>query len=168
MTDTIKLNKILNDFLKEYECEVSPEEKFSYCDEYNLITYTLNKPTFSDKCFYDNFVNRLNLPTIDNDFVFSLLHELGHHETFDFFDDDDWDIYYNTVEMLEKKIAIIGINVLYNTIDEEDSFPLLKELNQCYYNLEIEKLATEWAVNFIKNNTELVIDLINKINEILY
>ena len=65
--------------------------------------------------------------TQENLFTMSILHELGHHHTVDFFSAEEWE-----TQALEKNIQ-----------DLEGT-----ERMQAYFNMPIEKTATEWAVMF--------------------
>lgn len=59
------------------------------------------------------------------------------------------------------------IFTLYNLTDEERDDPdYLTDLIE-YWNTRREKIATEWAVNFIKNNPIKFNNFINKINKAL-
>ena len=68
-------------------------------------------------------------------FITGILHEIGHLMTHD---DEKEDDYNESVELL---------NTLYQTktITEE-------EMNKYYVRLDLEQLATKWALDFIKNN----------------
>ena len=89
-----------------------------------------------------NFVEKL-FPEIKADiFLWSFLHEVGHHETIDDFDDLEHQVYHHIVQRVE--------------ISDE-----------YYYNLPIEKAATEWAGEFMKNNVSEVQRLWNNIQPVL-
>ena len=85
------LNKItekINEFLKPFDCECKPCTDFAYYYAHSLITYSFIVPT-RDKLEFLDSVNILN-PKVETDmFLWSLLHEFGHHETMDFLEDDE-------------------------------------------------------------------------------
>lgn len=69
-------------------------------------------------------------------FLFSLLHEVGHHFTLCELTDEDI-----TEEMVLRTIL-------------EISDLSTEEVNEAYFNLNAELLATEWALDFMANNVE--------------
>ena len=79
-----------------------------------------------------NSVLRLE-PEVEADvFLWSLLHEVGHHETYDEISDEENDYCDDT----KKKI-------------EEGELP-----NELYYDMIDERLATEWAVEYANTHKE--------------
>ena len=73
--------------------------------------------------------------------ILSFLHEIGHIYTYTRFNE----IKYNFCTTLIKEIQAKHTNPKY-----------LNFFYNCYFNLKLEKLADQWAMNFIKNNQELV------------
>jgi hypothetical protein len=67
--------------------------------------------------------------------IISLLHEIGHFETFNV---DEWD----ARNKIEKKLVKAYIN---DKISYDD-------LNYAYWNLPNEYKATKWAIEYYKNN----------------
>lgn len=96
--------------------------------EDNEIVYSLFVTEKCSNTFMDRVRNKY--PDIDADeFLWSLLHEVGHLVTYD--DVFDWDM-------------ITRIKDLPNLSDE------------VYYELTDEYLATEWAANYMREHRELV------------
>lgn len=108
-------------------------------------------------CFYDDDENtvyidldvddgnfRQNLATAHNYksdlglLIWTLLHEIGHHFTYKYVDEDEDETLRLTYEKLFKK----------NLITEET-------WQNLYYALESEWLATEWAIKFIEKHKRL-------------
>ena len=132
LIDYNKINSILNNFLEPFDCEAEPDSDFAYYGAHNLITYSL---TVVDSCS-DSFLlfAKKLFPNIHADiFLWSFLHELGHHETEDDFDEEDWKNYrYDAVR---------------TTSNEE------------YYNLPIEYAATVWAGEYIESHEKEIASL---------
>ena len=73
--------------------------------------------------------------------ILSFLHEIGHIYTYTRFNE----IKYNFCTTLIKEIQAKHTNPKY-----------LNFFYNCYFNLKLERLADKWAMDFIKNNQELV------------
>ena len=128
------ITEVLNSFLAPFDCEACMGTEFSYMTASNTITYTLVITEKSDKAFKE-FTDSL-FPNIKADtFLWSTLHELGHHETEDDFDDDEWEEYMRRTS---------------SEISDEE-----------YFNLPIEFAATAWAGYYIESHTEEVARLWN-------
>ena len=126
--DTTKLDNILNNFLAPFECSAMLGEDFAYWISDNTITYALLISDQHEDTFL-KFVKEL-FPEIHADiFLWSLLHELGHNETNDDFDDKDHQEYRNFINRQD-------------ITDEE------------YYSCPIELAATLWAGEYIQNHID--------------
>lgn len=140
--DTI--TEYLQEFLdrNELDCGVALGTDFSYIYPRSLVTYTLVVTDIQQDSFL-KFAESL-FPEIRADiFLWSFLHEVGHHETLDDFED----IYHQAYHQL-----------INSGIELSDEY---------YYNLPIEKAATEWAGEFMKNNVSEVQRLWNNIQPVL-
>ena len=105
----------------------------------------LERVTGSD-AFYDKMKKRLKKSKIEGEFsneILSFLHEIGHIYTYKKINE----ITYVLGATLIKKIQAKFTNPKY-----------LNFFYNCYFNLKLEKLADKWAINFIKENQELVED----------
>lgn len=125
---------LLNDWLLEnYFDDVTTRYSadFFYCEAENVIEFSLLETPKQNKLFMEFcFDNGLKYDM--GSFLMSFLHELGHHETLFAIDEltynDNW----------KTKMTL--------TNSEED---MIK-----YYNLEVEKEATLWAIDFANENRE--------------
>ena len=127
LIDFSKIDNILNGFLEPFECTARLSTDFAYFNAENLITYSVAVASRCEDSFM-TFVKDL-FPEIDADiFLWSILHELGHHETEDDFDEDEWEDY-----------------MIKSTTVKTDME---------YYNLPIERAATEWAGEFMLEHTD--------------
>lgn len=137
------LEEYLQDFLKrnDIECNLLFGNSFAYLPFSNTIAYSLVVGDTSSKTFL-SFTKNL-FPEITADiFLWSFLHEVGHYETTDDFDEYEYEEYY----------------FLINQEGLDDEF---------YYNLPIERAATIWAGEFMKNNTAEVQRLWNNIQPVI-
>lgn len=74
-----------------------------------------------------------------NYFLFALLHEIGHIQTYEFFLDNEE--YVNDVELL---LNLFNQGLLTH-----------QKYIELYNNIEQEKMANDWVVDFIKNNLDM-------------
>lgn len=130
-----QITNIINDFLAPFDCTAEPGTDFAYYNRKNKITFALTVvDTFSDS--FVKFAESL-YPIHADIFLWSLLHELGHHETEDDFEDEDEDYYYAALKTIKT--------------DEE------------YYNLPQEYAATAWAGEYMETHEVEVARLWNKL-----
>ena len=148
------LNKAIFAELKEFGIsKVTCSTSYSYGTDNEDIEYKLTF-TEEDKWFMDFVKTRFNLE-IKYPFIMSLLHEVGHHKTFEDiegtcieeFCDNEKERITNEMETatLERKI----------------------ELENQYFNLPDEIVATKWAVDYIKCHPLRVMRMWKKIQKAL-
>jgi len=127
---------ILNNYTARFDCGCTVGEDFSFFNDDNLITVAFVLSDASATSFL-NHVNHL-YPNVKADiFLWSLFHEIGHCETVDEFDQEDWDSYYNAISV---------------KISDED-----------YYDLPIEAAATDWAAHYLVSHSAEVAELWNQL-----
>lgn len=140
--------EILNNFILEINpfYEVFEDEYFS-SDWRNLEVYVYlgNKELEGDKEYIDFIKKEYNFQP--NNFIISFLHEIGHLETETQRLSDNRAIEYATLEYAFEN----------NLITREQLFDK-------YFKIEAEILATNWAVNYYKNNEEKINKLIKTID----
>ncbi len=134
-----KLDKMLTEFLEKFGCTAEMGKEFCYWHDDELINYTLVVSTFSDKIWKEYVYKTFNYK-IENIFIFSLLHEVGHHFTMDNFPEFCKNKEEKMVEKIEKALS------------ESNSEILDKKLNLEYFNLPMERTATKWAVRYAKKH----------------
>ena len=98
------------------------------------ITYTFKSYPETDELF-SRFVKETFHEEI-NVFLISLLHEVGHIMT------------YSEEMHQERAFLYYALQLDYNPDEEE-------EFNMAYFNIPSEYAATEWGVNFYRNNREM-------------
>ena len=135
-----EINNILNDFLEEFDCTADVAEDFEYLYAESLIHYSFVISEKGEKEFIES-VNRHN-PIVNCDtFLWSLLHELGHHETIDDLSDNEY-----ADSQIMKDFVEFGI------------VP-----TDIYYYCPDEVAATAWAVQYANSHIDLLQDLWNRL-----
>ena len=131
-----ELDKIINDFLLDnnFDCSAKFGSDFAYWYKNSEIEYSLLVSERLDNMFKE-FAESIGLKINCGNFLLSFFHELGHHNTLDFLDDD-----------LYKESQLIKSN-LNSEIDEDC---------KKYFELYDEIEATKWAIGYINNNEEKI------------
>ena len=117
-------------------------DTFSYDYVNDVITYSFDDPAHEDDLYFE--LCREYKPEIiqcDN-FIISLLHEVGHCATDPNWSLDEWFEYITFVKKFDET----------EPTDED---------YMTYYKKDIEYTATKWACDFIVNNRDKVNELIN-------
>jgi hypothetical protein len=96
-----------------------------------------------DKMFMEFVSERFDID-IGSSLLIGLLHEIGHYETLDEMSELVIDMSDKENDRIEKEMK-----------DTED-WNEIRRLEWQYFNLPDEIMATYWAVDFIKNNFQLV------------
>jgi hypothetical protein len=131
-----KLNKAISKELATFgiaKAECTGEYSYVFADE--TVTFKLTEGTIEDDLF-DEFVRDRFGYNIPSSFVFSLLHEVGHHKANDNIIDDVYSFCLAEKERIEKEMEFA------ETIEE------VKKLEFQYFNLPDEIMATQWAVKY--------------------
>ncbi len=149
-----EIDDILNDFLDNFEATAHFGSDFCCWIDRNEIEYTVIMPVEETMFFMERF-NEL-APDIHCDpFLASFFHELGHLCTDHLVEDEDA-LYCRDISTEIGKELSEGKETL--TFEER------RELNREYFDLPDEKMATEWAIEFMRNNTEVVSKLWEKLH----
>lgn len=156
MIETLKQNII--DICKQFIAQNIPQAQevsiefdtdFSFGPRTHTIYLALIEIEECVKDFAD-FCISCGLPEDGfDDFGFSFLHELGHFMT------------WNEIPVSD----IIEYNYIAKKINEDDDMSN-HERNLIYFNLPVEKIATEWAINFVKNNFNQYASFCNQVKTI--
>ena len=137
-----KLNKAVSAELEPFGIQKAfcgTEYSFSWINE--SISFKITEGTVEDVWFLEFIKNRFGIEP--QSFIISILHEVGHYKANDEIEGAIFDFC-----LAEKN----RISAEMQTADEIRS----KELEFEYFNLPDEIMATQWAVNYIKNNTERI------------
>lgn len=144
-----EITNLLDNWLKEngFDLTTRFEQDFGYYHNENVIAFGLLTTERNDECF-GMFVEDLG-GYGNYGFLNSFFHELGHHETYDDISDRD----YEYSRMVKAYLA---------DKEELDDYDLYT-----YFNLPIERAATEWGVAYINDHTPEVLELGRKIRDIV-
>ena len=127
------MRKTLENIIKEltnYEVDVEYCADGFFYDVDGAIKYTLNDSFYQDVDWRQFLAERFGFKlTAYNWFTMSILHELGHHYTIEYFNDVEW-------------------NEMCAILDSEDSH----EINFHHFNQQNELIATEWAIAYYNSN----------------
>lgn len=134
-----KLDRVITKFTEKFGCTAEMGAEFCYWKGEDLINYSLLIGLSSDKLWSEYVLKNFNYK-IENIFMFSLLHEIGHHLTMDNFTKKQRNLENKSVEKIEKKL------------EEEVSEISYRNLNMEYFDLPMERVATKWAVQFSKKH----------------
>lgn len=124
---------------------------FSYYYLDNTVEFSLLND--ADSWNFEHFC-RKKAPDINADsFLYSLFHEIGHAETGDDISEMDANFSRDEKDRLTKELNLGKIDI--------------SVANKIYYNLPDEIAATEWALDYMRNNQKEVKELWDKIQPIL-
>ena len=123
------VNNCLNKFMREWGLTAEIGTDFAYLYEKRVVVWTPIVASQNDIDF-QNFFESLGCNVKCDVFLYSILHEIGHSQTLDDVDDEDY------AYSLDRKAQPIS--------------------NYEYFKLPDEIAATQWAVDFLNNNTEKV------------
>lgn len=139
-----KFNATVTKELKKFDIDkarLDDDFAFYYFD--NTVTFKLDNSDKEDGYFLEFVANRFNF-TIDCPFILFLLHEVGHSMT-----ENDIVGAVNDFCLTERERIMLGVSG--DTTTEER-----KKLNFEYFNLPDEIMATQWAVNWIKEHPKKI------------
>ena len=123
--------QMLQNYFKDFDLAFDFDDDFSY-DLVNEIVYIPYKNSIHDvwaDLFSKNFIEHCAIATNYSVYLLSLLHEIGHSETVDYFDYDD----------------DTNLRQICNMLEPKEAAPL-------YFALPMENDATDWAIDFLQKN----------------
>lgn len=148
-----RIDTILNNFLKKNGFDGARAEYVEHSDSYycdGLIVLGGLSDLLGDEIFLDYCKNTLGLKVELSVETLSFLHELGHHNTLEIINDDD----YLASEIIKR--------MLYEQdVEDEERF-------RKYFTCPVEHAATVDAINFCNNNPNLVTALDIMLLDALY
>ena len=130
------LDKKINNYCKKFGIDkIFCDKEFSYYPETDRISYTIIQYTIDDIII--QLINeKYNVDIEPFYFIFSLLHEIGHHMTIDELTEE------------ERENDLICRQMVIPYIEDEIG------QGKAYINLTAEDLATSWAIDYIRNHLE--------------
>lgn len=144
---TKKIKRIIKNFLAENgfgNFKIILDTDFAYIHSYDTeeephaICFSLVVPESNG--FVENLYRRYKPQFVCDIALISLFHEIGHHETWDFFTEEEHDFFHRQKELIEKELSI----------DEN------AEMRDLYFGVADEDAATFWAIKYITENAEKV------------
>ena len=145
-----ELNQALNSWLEKYGFDTVAEgiePSFGYYYNRNSIVYTLSIRESAIKS-WNLLMEEMNCPFVINQFYTSFLHELGHAQTLDLLTEEEEQFSENEEIRLSQLDDIV-------------------QADYEYYHLPREIIATEWAMNFMRENENAIKELVETTAPIL-
>lgn len=141
--DRLLIEDFIHSINSNLDIKISENKRFE-CDIPNKTIYlgtkNINK---EEKQLYNKWFTQQPFYTKVNKRIISILHEVGHFQTFD------------SIEFKERNEQEEWLNFLY-----ENDIINFEELNFAYWNLTNELKATMWAIEFYNNNKKYCDNLI--------
>lgn len=147
-----KIDELINGFVEKFGCTASLGEEFCYWHDDETIDYSLVISVPSDEAWKEYVKEKFNF-CITNIFMFSLLHEVGHHFTMDNF---------SKLQQNKEQVAVAKIE---SDLKDSDSEELDKEMYIKYFDLPMEKSATKWAVKYYRTHRQAINRFYRKLNK---
>lgn len=129
-----RIDRIINEFTAQFGLAATLETDFCYYYNTHRVAYALTVVDESAKYFIP-YCKHLNKNVTADIFLISLLHEIGHHFTRFNFSEDEWERVHEEKEHIEKAL---GRNP-----------KKAAKWNNIYFNLDVERAATEWGLNYM-------------------
>ena len=149
---TKKLDKMINNYVKKFGCTAELGSEFCYWHDDETVDYSFIIPVPSDEVWKEYVKKEFNF-NLTNIFMFSLLHEIGHHYTMDFFTQTQQNKNDKMVDKIEKVLS------------ESDDEKLDKTMYLKYFDLPMERIATKWAVNYYRKHRFSINRFYKKLNK---
>lgn len=147
-----KAKKLIEEFIQSFGYNAEEDVEFSMDSKTDLIFYTLDEPENSPanvalkRYLKEEF--HISIPVL----LFSILHEIGHFETLGKITQAEINANHGFKEIIE---------LAYSEYKGDNDYCFFKS----YWDLKIEYLANEWAVNFVKSNTEECAEFYGKLKK---
>lgn len=139
-----EVEAVINDFTSQFDCTAVMDTDFYVDVNKNLIHFSFCTSEKSDKEFMET-VYRCNPRVTMDTFLWALLHEIFHVETYDDLTEEELDYCHDMKDLIAKE-----------EIDPME-----------YYNLPIEKLATEGAVRWANSHVDELAAFWGKLQPVL-
>lgn len=142
------MNKEMKQGIKDFIAEVNPMIKV-YFQSYDLECDVFEEKVYIGRTYdrrtdeyFANFVHELNPQCNFNPFLLSILHEIGHIETWTDEDADDKDVTYAILKMQ------------FDSLEKTDL--VMKEYCDMYFRIPLEQNATQWGIDFAMSHPDLM------------
>ena len=140
-----ELSEVIDDFIDFFGCTEEIGTDFAYYPNDEVITWSIFMTDKSDK-YFNEYVSK-EFPEITADiFLWSLLHEVGHHMTYWNWSDEQRNFNDEIKETAEKILS-----------SEEGANPSIERYSYfLYFSAPDERRATEWAAHYMETHSEKV------------
>lgn len=139
-----KIQNKIDEFLAPFGCTCVFAHDFSYYYFTQEVAVSFLVCEKADRDFMHSI--EMQRPKVNCDiFLWSLLHEIGHHETVELLSDFEMDL----CQSIKRKI-------------QEGEIP-----NEVYYICFDEVMATQWAVDFANENAESLFHFWNELQPLI-
>lgn len=138
-----ELKAVVDEFVEgRFGIKTEIDTDFAYYPHEEIVTWSFFMTEKSDK-YFQQFVE-MEFPNVTADiFLWSLLHEVGHHMTFNEWNDAQFD--FNE----EVKEAAAKVLEKENPTEAEDKYA-----HFLYFSTPDERRATEWAAHYMETHSE--------------
>lgn len=145
------LVEMVDDFLSPFGCDSDFDSDFFYDSEEQRVYFSIIVSERSDRLFKEYIEKEFHF-NVTNIFMISLLHEVGH--------------FFTLKNFSKKKIraAHEEKDIIAEALEMDNSND---EIYSLYFNLDIEKAATAWAVKYYKEHTKRCEDFYKSFIEVL-
>lgn len=148
-----ELNNLINDFIRPCGCKAEVDTDFTYYPNEKVVTWS---PFMMDKAdrYFNEYVKSQYTDIEADIFLWSLLHEVGHHMTYNTWSDELLEEFEKTKDyaasiLKEKNLTARREKVSYFM----------------YFSTRDEECATQWAAEYMESNPERVLAFWNKFIE---
>lgn len=131
------LIEIVDEFLKPFGIDSDFDSDFFYDPEDERVYFSIIISERSDRLFKEYIAKEFNF-NVENTFLISLLHEVGHFYTLPLFSKEEMKKSYRDKSKIEKALE---------KNDDDATF-------SSYFDLDVEKVATKWAIEYYQTHTK--------------
>lgn len=128
-----RVNRIINEFTSQFGLDAHIEPDFGYYRDDHSVAYSL--VVCSADQYFIPYCNHIDNRVKADVFLVSLMHEIAHHFTQFNFSNEEW---IKTDEIKEH------ISTQLTKYPEKAA-----KWNNVYFNLSVERAATEWALHYM-------------------
>lgn len=135
-----RVNRIINEFTSQFGLNAHLEPDFCYYRNEHSVAYSL--VVCSADQYFIPYCSHIDNRVKADVFLISLMHEIGHHFTQFNFSEDDWDKSNDIKEHINEALG---------------KYPnKAAKWNNIYFNLDVERVATAWGLNYLATHSEEV------------
>ena len=143
-----KLNKAISaPLVKQFgisKAICSDDYQYNFINE--TVYFKITTDTIEDILFNEFVMERFGFK-VENSFIISIFHEIGHHKAND------------EIEGSIYNFCIDEKNRITEEMQKATTYEEVKTLEWEYFNLPDEIMATQWAVNYIKNHPKEIAEM---------